>query len=127
MEPRSAQAGYWTNGELPANARVGENTIITSEFAFKRFFSQRNPALVIGPDCTMDGVHFALGPQAFMTIGHHCYFVNAVLLCELEITVGNYVVIGWNTTIADSDFHPIAPAERIADAMACSPLGKGIA
>jgi acetyltransferase-like isoleucine patch superfamily enzyme len=35
------------------------------------------------------------------------------------------VVIGWNTTIADTDFHPIDPAERIADAIACSPMGKG--
>jgi len=47
------------------------------------------------------------------------------LLCELELRVGDYVVIGWNATIADTDFHPIAPAERIADAIACSPLGKG--
>jgi acetyltransferase-like isoleucine patch superfamily enzyme len=35
------------------------------------------------------------------------------------------VVIGWNATLADTDFHPIAPAERIADAIACSPLGAG--
>jgi acetyltransferase-like isoleucine patch superfamily enzyme len=34
-------------------------------------------------------------------------------------------MIGWNTTIADTDFHPIAPAERIADAISQSPLGKG--
>jgi acetyltransferase-like isoleucine patch superfamily enzyme len=53
-----------------------------------------------------------------------CYFTNAVLLCELEIVIGNYVLIGWNATIADTDFHPIAPAARIADAIACSPLGK---
>jgi len=33
-------------------------------------------------------------------------------------------VIGWNATIADTDFHPISPAQRIADAVACSPLGK---
>ena len=48
-----------------------------------------------------------------------------MLLCELELRIGNYVVIGWNATIADTDFHPLAPAERIADAIACSPLGKG--
>jgi acetyltransferase-like isoleucine patch superfamily enzyme len=73
----------------------------------------------------MDGVHFAVGESGRLLIGDYCYFTNAVLLCELEIRVGNYVMIGWNTTIADSDFHPIAPAERIADALACSPLGKG--
>ena len=44
---------------------------------------------------------------------------------RLELRIGNYVVIGWNTTIADTDFHPLAPALRIADAIACSPLGAG--
>ena len=52
------------------------------------------------------------------TIGDYCYFTNAVLLCELALRIGNYVVIGWNTTIADTDFHPMAPALRIADAVA---------
>src|SRR5262249_27189854 len=42
-----------------------------------------------------------------------------------EVRIGNYVVLGWNTTITDTDFHPLAPAERIADAIACSPLSKG--
>ena len=37
----------------------------------------------------------------------------------------SYIIVGWNATIADSDFHPLAPAERIADAIACSPLGAG--
>ena len=118
------QSGYWVNGELPENVSVGSNSIITAEYAFKRFLSKRNPALVIGTNCTMDGVHFAIGKKGYIGIGNYCYFTNAVLLCELEIEIGNYVVIGWNTTIADTDFHPIAPAERIADAIACSPLGK---
>jgi acetyltransferase-like isoleucine patch superfamily enzyme len=47
------------------------------------------------------------------------------LLCELSVRIGNYVVIGWNTTLTDADFHPLAPALRIADAIACSPLGAG--
>jgi acetyltransferase-like isoleucine patch superfamily enzyme len=71
----------------------------------------------------MDGVQFAVGEDGIIEIGDFCYFTNAVLLCELALHIGNYVVIGWNTTIADTDFHPIAPALRIADAMACSPLG----
>jgi acetyltransferase-like isoleucine patch superfamily enzyme len=72
----------------------------------------------------MDGVHFAVGEHGRVTIGNFCYFTNAVLLCELELRIGDYVVIGWNATIADTDFHPIDPAQRIADAVACSPLGN---
>jgi acetyltransferase-like isoleucine patch superfamily enzyme len=120
-----SEPARWTHAELPPNVQAGANTLITADYAFKRFRTREPGALVIGASCTMDGVHFALGEKGRMTIGDYCYFTNAVLLCELEIRIGNYVMIGWNATIADSDFHPIAPAERIADAIACSPLGKG--
>jgi len=123
--PNSLKPGRWTHGALPPNVRAGPDTIITGDLAFKRFHSRQEKALVIGAHCTMDGVHFALGENGRIVIGDYCYFTNAVLLCEVELRVGDYVVIGWNATIADTDFHPIAPAERIADAIACSPLGKG--
>jgi acetyltransferase-like isoleucine patch superfamily enzyme len=122
--PSALSPGRWTQGKPPANVRLGLNTILTDDLAFKRFHSQAPEALVIGSHCTMDGVHFDLGERAHMVIGDYCYFTNAVLLCELEVRIGSYVVIGWNTTISDTDFHPLAPAERIADAVACSPLGQ---
>jgi acetyltransferase-like isoleucine patch superfamily enzyme len=117
--------GYWTEGSLPATVRVGVNSLITGEQSFKRFRSTAEPALVIGAHCTMENVGFALGEQGQVTIGDYCYCAGVILLCELALHIGNYVVIGWNTTIADTDFHPLAPAERIADAIAVSPLGKG--
>jgi acetyltransferase-like isoleucine patch superfamily enzyme len=122
---KQSEPGRWTEGQIPSNVRVGSDTVVTSDYAFKRFRSRRDEALVIGASCTMDGVHFALGEEARVEIGDYCYFTNAVLLCELELRVGSYVVIGWNAAIADTDFHPLGPAERIADAVACSPLGRG--
>lgn len=122
--PTSNAPGQWANGTLPANVRLGVNTLITGDLAFKRFHSKQSDALIIGAQGTMDGVHFDLGSEGRMRVGDYCYFTNAVLLCELEIVIGNYVLIGWNTTVTDTDFHPIAPALRIADAIACSPLGK---
>ncbi len=115
-----------TSLALPPNVRVGINSVVNhDERCFARFQSQMNPALLIGANCMMDYVHFALGETAKVKIGDYCYLTSVILLCEQEICIGNYVVLGWNTTIADSDFHPIAPAQRIADAIACSPLGKG--
>ena len=124
-EKEASPTTGWTCGALPANVQLGANTLITSDYAFKRFHSKEPQALVIGANCTMDGVHFAIGREGRVQIGDYCYFTNAVLLCELELRIGNYVVIGWNATLADTDFHPLAPAERIADALACSPLGQG--
>ena len=125
QETSALPPGRWTAGQIPSNVRVGVNSLITDDLAFKRFHSKQPDALVIGAHCTMDGVHFDLGDEGRMVIGDYCYFTNAVLLCELEVRFGSYVVIGWNTTVCDTDFHPLAPAERIADAVACSPLGKG--
>jgi len=125
MTDPTRQTEGWTHGPLPANVRIGAQTRITADYAFKRFLSRQPEALVLGSRCTMDGVHFAVGEQGKIEIGDYCYFTNAVLLCELQLRFGNYVVIGWNATIADTDFHPINPAERIADAIACSPAGKG--
>jgi acetyltransferase-like isoleucine patch superfamily enzyme len=125
MPDDSLSPGRWLDGELPANAHVGDDSVITGGYAFKRFRSRCDPALVVGAHCTLDGCHFAVGEEGRVEIGDYCYLTNAVLLCELELRIGRYVVIGWNATVADTDFHPIGPAERIADALACSPLGKG--
>jgi acetyltransferase-like isoleucine patch superfamily enzyme len=116
---------HWNVPEIPGNVTLGEGTLVNGALAFKRFHSRLAPALVIGASCTMDGVQFALGEEARVEIGDFCYFTNVVLLSEIALTIGTHVVIGWNATIADTDFHPIAPAERIADALACSPLAAG--
>jgi acetyltransferase-like isoleucine patch superfamily enzyme len=118
-------AGHWVHGTLPPNVVLGPGTVVGGELSFKRFRSKMERALVIGANCTMEGVHFAIEAQGRVTIGDYCYFTNALLLCELELRIGSYVMMGWNSSIADSDFHPIDPAARIADAIACSPLAKG--
>jgi acetyltransferase-like isoleucine patch superfamily enzyme len=122
---QTVEPGRWLHGALPAAVQVGEGTVISGEFAFKRFRTRRTPGLVLGAHSMMDGVQFAVGEEGSIEIGSYCYFTNAVLLCELALRIGNYVVIGWNATIADSDFHPLAPALRVADAVACSPIGAG--
>ena len=119
------EPGRWTNGEIPQNVLLGPNTRLTGAHIFRQFRSHVTPALAIGAHCTMDGVHFALGKEAKVTIGDYCYFTNAMLLCEQELRIGSYVVLGWNVAIADTDYQPIAPAQRIADTIACSPLGQG--
>jgi len=119
------ESGQWLYGELPANVQLGCDSIIKGDQAFHRFHSRLETALLIGEHSTMDGVHFALGTEGRIQIGDYCFFSNAILLCEAELCIGNYVVIGWNTTIADTDFHPISPAARVQDAIACSPLARG--
>ena len=125
LPPSNVAVGTWLCGSAPTNVQLGTGTIVNGDHVFKRFRAKQRDALIIGANCMMDGVHFAIEAEGRVTVGDYCYFTNALLLCELEIRIGNYVMMGWNSTIADSDFHPIAPAERIADAIACSPLSDG--
>jgi acetyltransferase-like isoleucine patch superfamily enzyme len=111
--------------DWPPNVAVGARTVITGDRPFKRFYSTHDHALTIGHDSTMLGTQFSFGPEASATIGDYCYFTNVVLLCEASVRIGNHVVIGWNATITDADFHPLSPVQRIQDAIAVSPLGEG--
>jgi acetyltransferase-like isoleucine patch superfamily enzyme len=110
---------------LPPNARLGEGSVIRGEQPFKRYYSRAAVGLRVGQRSTLDGVHVAVGPDGTIEIGDWCFLSNVVLLCDCALKIGNYVRIGWNTTIADTDFHPIDPALRVRDAIACSPLADG--
>jgi len=112
---------------LPFNVRVGAGTVITGDRftgpqVFRKFASRLDPGLVIGIGCHLDGVLFNVGERGFVAIGDHCRFEEVFLIAEQEIRIGSRVTIGWRATIVDSDFHPVAPAERLADVIACSPL-----
>ncbi len=115
----------WADGELPTNVRLGRGCRILGVDSFKRFFSEHEVGLSIGDGSLADGVKFAVGPKGRILIGKNSYLNDCILLAEEEIEIGNHVVIGWNTTIADSDFHPLSPAARILDAIALSPANEG--
>ena len=123
--PAEPAAGTWDAGDVPSNVRLGEGTVVTGEHAFRRVRTSRDPGLVVGRDCHLDQVQFSHGPDGYVEIGDLCVFQNAVFMCEQEIRVGHRVVVGWNTYVADSNFHPLDPLARIEDAIACSPLGSG--
>lgn len=120
---RTDSNACWDSGPVPSTVRVGTNTRINGQHAFRRIRATAADALVIGSNTTIDGVQFSIGPDARVSVGDYCCFTAAVIMCECSISIGNYVLIGFNAVIADSDFHPLDPAARIADAMACSPAG----
>ena len=114
--------GGYLDGPLPANVGLGAGTVLSGEKAFSRFFARHPEALVIGRHCAMNGAVFAVGKDGRLAIGDHCQFTCPILLCEDSVRIGNYVLIGWNATITDADFHPVPPVERMADAIAISNL-----
>jgi acetyltransferase-like isoleucine patch superfamily enzyme len=43
-------------------------------------------------------------------------------MAEHRIEIGSHCLISWNVGIADSDFHPLEPAQRLVDARALAPF-----
>ena len=54
-------------------------------------------------------------PEAVIRIGHHCGFTGATIVAAEQIEIGNWVTVGANSVISDSDFHPLNPDERRAN------------
>lgn len=51
-------------------------------------------------------------PGAVLEIGNHFAMTGGAVIAAQRITIGNNVAVGANTTIIDTDFHPLNPAQR---------------
>jgi len=123
LRPGEPIEGDWFDRQLPANIIVGEGVRIDSSHGFHGFTSQLECGLSAGDNVVFWRAGISTGPNAMITIGDDCYFANAAITCELAITIGDRVIACMGSTIADCDFHPIDPAERIADTIAIAPGG----
>ena len=70
------------------------------------------------------GCSFALGVNGSCSIGDFTLVNGALIMAEERIEIGSYCLISWNVGIADSDFHPLEPAQRLIDAEALAPFFK---
>jgi acetyltransferase-like isoleucine patch superfamily enzyme len=123
LVPGSTLPGDWFHGRIPANIEVGENVMLDSSFCFKHYFANGPVGLRVGSHVTFWRTSIAADQQALIEIGEYSYLANASLVCTERITIGSHVLIAGGVTIADSDFHPISPAARVADTVALSPVG----
>jgi acetyltransferase-like isoleucine patch superfamily enzyme len=55
--------------------------------------------------------------NAVIRVGNNCGFTGTTLVAAECIQIGNNVQVGANSTITDTDFHPIDPARRLNDFM----------
>jgi acetyltransferase-like isoleucine patch superfamily enzyme len=116
--------GEWDYRALPANVKLGHGCWIERPQSFERFRSTQTPGLVLGDDVIVHGwTVFNVEPTGCVTVGAESVLVGAVLMCQEEITIGSGVLISYQVTIADSDFHPRDPDQRRLDAEASAPFG----
>src|SRR5205807_7295805 len=114
--------GQWDYGQLPSNVIVGADCWFERKASFDRFRSQRQPGLVVGDRVrAFTWTEFNVEPTGLLEVGDDSVLVGAVFMCAERISIGRGVVVSYNVTIADSDFHPLDPDERRRDALANAP------
>jgi acetyltransferase-like isoleucine patch superfamily enzyme len=66
-------------------------------------------------------------PDARIQVGSNFAMTGGTICAALSITIGDYVAVGANTTIIDTDFHPVNFEARREDssAGACAPVRIG--
>lgn len=119
----AAVTGRWDYSELPSNVVVGEGCYLERSDAFARYRSTRDPGLKLGDRVRVyTGTGFSIEPDGFVEVGADSVLVGARFMCNAQITVGERVIVSYNVLIADSDFHPLDPELRKADARANAPF-----
>ncbi|HXI71484.1 MAG TPA: acyltransferase [Verrucomicrobiae bacterium] len=119
-----AITGGWDHATLPKNIRVGVDCFLERKESFKRFRSTREPGLIIGNRVKIHTwTEFNIEPTGAVEVGDDSILVGAVFMCAEKVSIGKRVIVSYNVTIADSDFHPRDPELRKLDAMANAPEG----
>ena len=115
----------WYPDPIPSNVEFGEGFYCESAQIFKKLISKKPGAVVIGNHVSCyAGCSFAVGENGKCTVGDFTLLNGALIMAEERIDIGSHCLVSWNVGIADSDFHPLEPAQRLIDAQALAPYFK---
>jgi acetyltransferase-like isoleucine patch superfamily enzyme len=116
--------GEWDYRTLPPNVQIGQGCLLERKDSFASFRSARDPGLILGQRVRVyTWTTFNIEPTGLVEVGDDSILVGPVFMCANHIRIGKRVIISYNVTIADSDFHPLDPEARMRDAVANAPFG----
>ena len=121
---RRVEHDWWPH-PIPQNVVWGEGLYLETAQIFRFLRSKEERAVVLGSNVSCyAGVSFSIGENATCEVGDFTLLNGPLIMAEERIEIGSYCLISWNVGIADSDFHPLDPAQRRVDAMALAPFYK---
>lgn len=116
--------GAWDYSTLPANVVVGDDCYLERKQSFERFRSRRTPGLVLGDRVTVyTWAGFGVEEDGLLEVGADSVLVGPQFMCGEHIRLGERVVVSYNVTVADCDWHPKPVEARRRDALAIAPGG----
>ncbi len=121
---RRVESDWWSQ-PIPPNVIFGEGFYCETAQIFRHLRTEAPGAVRIGDHVSCyAGCSFAVGEKGTCLIGDFTLMNGALVMAEERIEIGSHCLISWNVGIADSDFHPLEPAQRLIDAQALAPFFK---
>ena len=115
----------WYPDPIPPNVEFGEGFYCESAQVFKKMVSKKRGAVVFGDHVSVyAGCSFAIQKDGRCIVGDFTFLNGAIVMAEELVEIGSHCLISWGVGIADSDFHPLEPAQRLIDAQALAPFFK---
>lgn len=98
---------------MPASAELDDASYIETSYSFLLDRSEPPYGVRVGRGTsTYGGTMFDVGRRGTVTLGRFCMTNGSRFICDREITVGDYCLLGWNTVIMDSRRAPFDPDRR---------------
>jgi len=108
-------------GPIPPNITWGEGFYCESAQIFRHFRARGKMRWCSGSmSPVMPAARSRWGARDLHG-GRFTLLNGALIMAEEHIEIGSYCLVSWNVGIADSDFHPLDPAQRMQDALALAP------
>jgi acetyltransferase-like isoleucine patch superfamily enzyme len=125
VKPDRHIEGDWWTEPIPPNVEFGEGFYCETAQVFRFLRNKQSGALAIGKHVSCyAGCSFSIGANGRVIVGDFTLLNGALIMAEEKIEIGSHCLISWNVGIADSDFHPLEPAQRLIDARALAPFFK---
>jgi acetyltransferase-like isoleucine patch superfamily enzyme len=103
----------WFPGAIPENVIIDETAYVETSFSFQFFRSTLPGGVAYGRGAsTYLGTMFDVGPKGRVTLGDYALVHGARIICDVEVSIGDYAMISWNVVLMDTYRIPLDARER---------------
>jgi acetyltransferase-like isoleucine patch superfamily enzyme len=92
----------WYPGTVPSNVCVSEPVYLGTSYSFHEYRSRASVGLRMGRGASLDKTVLDVGPAGRVSLGECAFVSSARIICDLEVEIGDYALIGWSVVIMDT-------------------------
>jgi hypothetical protein len=93
----------WYAGTIPANVEIDDSAYLETTYGFLHYHSEAQVGVRLGPGASAYiGTVFDVGTRGQVSLGAYTLAVGVRIICDAEVTVGDYTLMSWNVVLMDS-------------------------